>query len=726
MVNAGSYALSVALLAIVAGSIGFSAFRIRRHLLPDWDGAPARLVELVIAVALLLWLCQLLGLFGLLYASTLVIEALLLAVGIALWPIGASPAGGAAGGGAWAGGPTNPSRPRERTRSHDAMSLVAIAVVALVFAHWGLFAKTAVDHGMSNFDSLWYHMPFAADIAQSHSVTGLHYTDTAYVGWFYTQNSELVNAVGILMTGRDTLSIFLNFGWLALAFLAAWCIGRPYGRAPLTTVAAAILLECNTLIVRAPGSAKNDTMTIAFALAAAAILLNAWAARRQRALEPGWALAAAGLAIGLAVGTRVTVLPLALGLTAAVVALAPPARRGAAAGWWFVAAFAGTGFWLLRNLVVAGNPLPQLTHLGSISLPHPERLQEVTNEATIAHYATDTGVWHDYFGPGLNEAFGSLWPVVVVGAIAGGVVALCWGRDRALRWLGVAALVGLLGYLLTPLSAAGIDGAPINFWINVRYALPAMLVGLLLLPLARGVESAPRQWASLAALLVVLLVTDGADVVLHDPGRGFGLVIALLAVAFPALILAATHFGMSRRATAAGFAVLALLVVIIGYPMQRQYLKDRYGPDSGLPGQEMSSAYLWARGVSDAHIGIVGTTAAFYQYGLYGTDLSNEVAYIGEKGAHGAFNPIPDCRQFREAVDAAHLEYLVTSPFLNFLNASEPVASPEAGWLRGSPSVAAVDTEGLVTVWRVSGGLDPAGCDSQNAPLRDVPQQPRI
>ena len=73
-------------------------------------------------------------------------------------------------------------------------------------------------------------MPFAADIAQSHSVTGFHHTETVFANWFYPQNSELLHAVGILLTERDTLSLFLNFGWLAIAFLAAWCIGRPYGR----------------------------------------------------------------------------------------------------------------------------------------------------------------------------------------------------------------------------------------------------------------------------------------------------------------------------------------------------------------------------------------------------------------------------------------------------------------------------------------------------------------
>ena len=120
-------------------------------------------------------------------------------------------------------------------------------------------------------------MPFAADMVQSHSVTGMHHVDTVFTNWFYPQNSELLHAVGILLTGRDTLSLFLNFGWLAVAFLAAWCIGRPYGRGHLSVVAVAILLECHMLVVREPGAAKNDLMAAALLLAAIAILVNAWA-----------------------------------------------------------------------------------------------------------------------------------------------------------------------------------------------------------------------------------------------------------------------------------------------------------------------------------------------------------------------------------------------------------------------------------------------------------------
>src|SRR5262249_48825130 len=151
--------------------------------------------------------------------------------------------------------------------------------------------------------------PFAVDMVQSHSVTGMHYVDTVFTNWFYPQNSELLHGVGILLTGRDTLSLFLNFGWLAVALLSAWCIGRPYGRGALAVVAAAILLDCHTLVVRDPGAAKNDLAAAALVLAGIAILVEAWAQARVaelegRGLPPGWALAAAGLATGLAAGTR--------------------------------------------------------------------------------------------------------------------------------------------------------------------------------------------------------------------------------------------------------------------------------------------------------------------------------------------------------------------------------------------------------------------------------------
>jgi hypothetical protein len=520
----------------------------------------------------------------------------------------------------------------------------------------------------------------------------------------------------------------------------------------LTVVAAAILLECHTLVVRDPGAAKNDLAAAALLLAAIAILVEAWARREVEgegdthrrvvpsarnaslrnhamgSLPVGWGLAAAGLAVGLAAGTRVTVLAMAAALSLAVPVLAPAGRRWAAAAWWFGAALAGGAFWYLRNLVVAGNPLPEIEHLGPISLPHPERLQEGRPDFSIAHYATDTGVWRHYFSPGLHDAFGALWPLVVFGAAAAALLALLSGRDRVVRWLGGVALFGLLAYLFTPLSAAGAEGEPVGFGINIRYVVPALLGGIVLLALPRFFDDRRRQWALLVMLVLVFAITDRPDAALHDQARLFALAFVALAVLVPALLWLARRRGAAAGAVAAGAVVLALAVVAIGYPVQRHYLDGRFANtgahDEQIPGMELDSTYRWARGIEDARIGVVGTTAGFASYGLYGTDLSNQVRYLGVEGPHGAFNAIPTCSEFRAAVNAAGLDYLVTAPFLNFLHPDKPIPSPEARWLRGEHAVSPILHSGQVTVWKVRGKLDPSACGPANAPLREIPNTP--
>ena len=64
MVNFGSYLLGAVQLALVVVPVGLSAYGLRQRLLPLWTGAPARLVESIAGVALLIWLSELLGLLG--------------------------------------------------------------------------------------------------------------------------------------------------------------------------------------------------------------------------------------------------------------------------------------------------------------------------------------------------------------------------------------------------------------------------------------------------------------------------------------------------------------------------------------------------------------------------------------------------------------------------------------------------------------------------------------
>ena len=752
MVDAGSYLLGAVQLALVVVPVCFAAWRLRLRLLPAWVGAPARLVESIVAVALVIWISEVLGTFGLFYAGALIGGALLVAGTVALWPAGP----------AAAGDPPSPATaqgtvpPTTSPTGESWLALLVMAgVIAITVFSWAVTTKHALDRGVFNFDSLWYHLPFAVDMVQTHSVVGMHHIETVFTNWFYPQNSEVLHAVGILLTGRDTLSLFLNFGWLAIAFLAAYCVGRPYGRGAVTAVAAAILLACHTLVVRDPGSAKNDLAAAALLLASIAILVEAWAKgensvvsamRKETRFRGGmerWAVAAAGVAAGLAAGTRVTGLAMAAALTVAVVVLAPRGRRVAAFGWWFLPALAGGAFWYLRNLVVAGNPLPEIEKLGPISLPHPERLQEGRPDFSIAHYATDTGVWRHYFAPGLHEAFGALWPLVVFGAAAAALLALLRGRDRIVRWMGAVALFGLVAYLFTPLSAAGAEGEPVGFGINIRYVIPALLAGIVLVPLDRwfdppqlhqisgpagGKSDAGRLYGLMAVLALVFLVTNRPDHFLHDQARFFALAFVIVAVGVPALLFYARSRGAGTALVLAASCALLVALVAIGYPLQRHYLEGRFAntgsKEEQIPGMDLNKAYRWARGVEGARIGLAGTAAGFAGYGFYGTDLTNHVTYLGEAGPQGAYNAITTCAGFRAAVNAADLNYLVTAPFLNFLHPGSPIASPEARWLRGEKAVRPILREGQVTVWRVRGHLDPGACGSHNAPLREVPNTP--
>jgi hypothetical protein len=659
------YLLGVACLLAIGGGLGAAAIGLRRRLAPELSGAPARLAEAVLALGVLVAGLELLGAVGLFRLVPIVL--VVVAVGVAAWRL-RPPA-------------TSPPGEVVRAAPRAAVALAAAAGGA-VLAAWSVPALHAYGAGIRSFDSLWYHLPWAAGFAQTGWTTPLHFTDVEYLTAFYPACAELLHGLGIVLLGRDTLSPALNLGWLALLLLGGWCLGRPHGVAPASLMGAALACATPMMIGSQAGTAANDAAAVALLVAACALLPRA---------------GLGGLAAGLAAGVKLTVLPAVAALTLGALWLAPGGRRAAWTRRWFGGLAVGGAYWYVRNLIAVGNPLPWV-HVPGLPVPAPP-LQAHT-AFSLAHYigALGRGVFADGFAAGL----GRWWAPLLVACLAGPVLCLLQRGEPRTRVLGLVALVADLAYAFTPESAAGPAGHPLGFAFNVRYLAPGLVLSLATLPLAPALRGRRAQAVVLAGGVAALGAT------LDRPGRWpAAYVPGAIVMALAALAVVG---GRGRRPAIA--AVLATALVVGGWFGQRHYLRGRYAYAPHVS----SLARVWAffRGVHGARVGVVGTFGGFFDYPLFGLDDSNRVQYIAHAGPHGSFTPIHSCRAWRAAVNAARVSYLVTTPARDPWRPQRLERSPEAGWTAGDAAVHPVlrytARRQPIVVFAVRGRLDPSGC----------------
>jgi hypothetical protein len=712
-VSFGDYLFGVVGLALVAVPMAMAGVRLRRRLLPGWEGAPARLAETVLAVAVLTILLQLLGAFGILIPAVLIPAALLVGLGLHYGFWVNYEAGDAAA-------PPAPSIPLPQI-------VLGLAAAAFVAAHWATGLQDVWARGMLTFDTLWYHGPFAARIADTGSVWGMHFTDPLYLNWFYPENSELLHGAGIVLFDRDIFSPLVNFGWLGVAFLAAWCIGRPYGVAPLSLTAVAIAMDTGPMVPREAGTPATDTVPVAMLLAAAAILINLWAAREPRPAEAEspsgpppvapllGAILVAGLAIGIALGSKLTVWGVSAAFAIGVPFVIPRELRWKAL-WTFIGGVAAvSAFWFFRNLIHAGNPLPWVREIGPIHLPGPNRGLEGRDDFTVAHYVfsdPSTSLWRAYFLNPIENLLGPLWFLILGGAAGGAILAVWRPRSGAVRLAGAIAIVAAIAYLFTPLTAAGPEGHPLAFGINLRYLIPGLALGLALLPLEpRLVPQRFRVLLLGGGLIALYLTSRNSDANVAWEGDfasvPWAIVIGLIFVGAP-IALAALGRRSAALAGAAG-AALALAIGAVGWERHDDYFAHRYDRTEDFRFQ-LDDAVRWAKPTSDLRIAVAGTSGAYNQYGFYGDDLTNYVQYVGRHLPEADFQAIAACAAFRDAVNAGNYDYLVTTPKLDLNDPSRAHPSPERGWVAGDPAAEEILHSGRVSVFRLSGDLSPAGC----------------
>jgi hypothetical protein len=692
--GAARYALGIVSLLLISGSVLLGAAGLRRRYFDGWSGAFACLAQALIAVAMLIGILELLGAVGLFRLVPIVVVCVAVGGGIAI-------------------------RTRRDGTLHaraDAsappgiVATIAVLAVATVAAEWASPTLQAYHLGSHTFDSLWYHLPWAAGFAQTGHITQLHY-DLEFLLAFYPATGELLHGLGIVLFGHDTVSPALNLLWMGLSLLAAWCVGLPSRVGASSVWAVAIVLATPMLYFSQPGSADVDILGVFFLLGAAALLV---AAEDRRPRDQRAAFVLAAISAGLAISVKLTFVVPVVALSLGVVALAPSAARARRAGLWVGPLVAGGGFWYLRNLIAVGNPLPW-SGFGILPTPSPPLEQSAT--FSVAHYLTSSRFWDRYFVPGISSQLGRWWYVLVAVAVLGPLLCLLPGAGRTVRMLALVALCALIAYLLTPNGAAGPEGHPIAFAFNLRFALPALALGFAVTPLAPVLRRRPAVRGALLAVLVVVFAAtvDQANLWPHQHYRaavGFGVVVLALGM----LVVSARRVLWRGRAgrivLAAGAVILLGAGAAAGYPWQQRYLRGRYGPKPKT--SNLARVWDYFRGIRHTRIGLVGTYGEFFSYPMMGNDDSNRVQYIARYGPHGAFTLIKTCREFRRAVSAGRFRYLVTTPTRNFWDPHRLFYSPEGSWTISDPGAhlmfSYLAAGRRVSLFELSGQLHPAAC----------------
>ena len=86
MLGVGRYLLGVAEVGLLAGFATLGAARVRSRLLPGFEGAPAWLATAVVALAILIWVAELLGTFGAFKVVSYILCVVV--VGLGMWALG--------------------------------------------------------------------------------------------------------------------------------------------------------------------------------------------------------------------------------------------------------------------------------------------------------------------------------------------------------------------------------------------------------------------------------------------------------------------------------------------------------------------------------------------------------------------------------------------------------------------------------------------------------------
>lgn len=610
-----------------------------------------------------------------------------------------------AGAASWWGRRRHPDRPWTAAPQVAAeprwIRALALGSAGATTGLWSVQVVRALRTGITDFDSVNYHLTHAAAFVESGSIGGAHAAMADPFHAFHPMGQSLLGAGAIALAGTDLAVPLLHLGWLLLAFAAAWALGQPRGLG-WSCVAVASVAVAVPAVAAFSGSATTDQPSIALALAAAALLS---AVRDRPEL-----VAVAGLAAGLAVGTKLSAVPVIAVLVLVVLLTGALPRRRL---WLLGGAAALTGgAWYVRNVLIAGSPLPAMD------------LPVLRRTPTPVFDAIDDTLLDAVRTLGLSEVARSLMRalttpglvlVAIVLAIAA-VAVLRGGPTR--RLLGLAGLAGVVAYVVTPLSGTTtVPGVGPGFFVmaNARYAMPAVALAgiaavLMLWPPWRWVlVTASAGVVGLAVLEAARPETDGVAI-LFGPALGLGPAAWAALGAGTALVGAEVHRrsplpDAARGVRLVGVGLLVALGTVGATLVADRYDRTRYAePDGSVLYARSGPVLTWIEDQPPLAIAAVGLADL---YPLAGADARHAVTYLGVQGPWSDLRAAASCAELRAAVNAMQPDAIVAD-----VGGLESVVDVQHAveWLTGAPNLRLVAEEASRRVFAVEGATSAAGC----------------
>jgi hypothetical protein len=561
-------------------------------------------------------------------------------------------AGTVAAGAVWwaRGRPRPPGVPIDELRELRSHRLVLVLAGAVLL---GLVYELAVDLTTppNDWDALHHHLVRAAAWRQQHAVAAIPNANDPLGINNSPPNAELQMLFGLVLLGRDTFATLPQFLAECALLAAVFGIARRVGFAFVPSLFAALLTATLSDIALQAVAAQTDLCVAAMVVTAAYFLLGAGATN----------IALAGVAVGLAVGTKVSV-ALALPALALVAFAAGGVRRVLLAAASSAVGFAAFGAYIFARR--AG----EVSAVTGVPTGHGSLRSQLTSVDVVSTAARVLYRFSDLSGfENVMHVPGAAFALIVVPMVAVAVAAAPRRGEarRRASWAAAVALatavplaaflLGALGHgafalLHIPANPSGATAnGPFHFGINVQAGEGPSYYGplgaFLLWPLCLGVCVAwargrvDRRIAALAAALPIGVLAAAA-LISYTPyiGRYF---IGPVAIAMP---LAAYAYRSQLVMRAATLVAIAFLVLAHAFNLTKPVGLAGSTPvwSLSLPAAQTLErpAYrpilerVAATVPQNASVG-VALASGDWSYPFYGAHLGRTVTYLGPTTTRG-------------------------------------------------------------------------------------------